>query len=546
MSDLSSVVTFIKRTLDTRLKVTTDKRTKPHERFLVLDVKVGIDQVLNKCVDMTDRVKDLEMLLFLLDIRKDVEKMVVLSQDLYNSLLEDLAEKEAEEEEEEEEDATPRIQPTEYDKKLTLNSDVGNPKDKRSKTVERFLTGPGDKYEPNLSVYAWMERMGYKSVEQVPVNRHVQVIYNPRLNPGIVDSLKGPDYEMLNIYSPPPYFSEVGSVESRKVGELKAKIQPIIQVVDHLLPIPFEREFFWDWVYMSLFGRAQTYLVLCGKPGIGKTTLKEILKALHGYQNSVDGKKSTLTEKFNSQLTNCTMIWFDELNYAGRTDALDNLKQNQNDTVAIESKGVDATRGDTVYASMAISNNYVSHNAFGYDDRKFAPLFMTHKRLETSLTSEEIGEMRQALKEGGDKYDAELLACLYLWIKKRGFKVEKWKSWNKETMEYYGPMFYYICHQNMSAWAKFAFEYCTKQATTTTPVMFSSFQSKLNKHSGGHPPRIGTMKDFLDRVHDYRGKKVFRVEQVGETSLDLEIFLYAKLDSFNFNPKFFEAGEEFL
>ena len=132
-------------------------------------------------------------------------------------------------------------------------------------------------------------------------------------------------------------------------------------------------------MYAALFNRAYTFLILCGAGGIGKNRLKLVNKALHGHHNAIDGKKSTFTERFNSQLYDCTEAWFDELTYT--MDMENVMKEIQNDTISIERKGIDATRSTKIYASSVISNNKPRDNYIAFDARKFVPLQLTNNRL---------------------------------------------------------------------------------------------------------------------------------------------------------------------
>src|SRR5690606_21243232 len=110
-----------------------------------------------------------------------------------------------------------------------------------------------------------------------------------------------------------------------------------------------------SWLYHSMFKRSFVYLILCGAPGTGKNRLKLVLRALHGHINTIDGKRSTLIERFNSQLADSTLAWFDELHY--NMEMENTMKELQNDSISIERKGIDATRSTSIHASLIISNN---------------------------------------------------------------------------------------------------------------------------------------------------------------------------------------------
>jgi hypothetical protein len=188
------------------------------------------------------------------------------------------------------------------------------------------------------------------------------------------------------------------------------------------------------------------YLVLCGAPGVGKNTLKRVLKALHGDLNTVDGKKSTLTTQFNSQLSNGTLIWFDELRY---NEAEENvMKEIPNDSISIESKGVDASRSTLLYGSYVISNNKPRDNYLSMDARKFAPINLTSKRLEESMDPKEIEELLNKLDPTKETYDVQFISQMANWILKNCDSDE----WPND--EYRSEMFYVLTHTSMTKWQR--------------------------------------------------------------------------------------------
>ncbi len=265
--------------------------------------------------------------------------------------------------------------------------------------------------------------------------------YMPRNKPGLsVAKVGGIDSQVFNTYSRPKWMDFEGKLPDCLPNEVE-------KLIKHLLPLKIEREYLFYWWRKSLVDRAPVYLVLCGAPGIGKNRLKNLMRATHGHSNSVDGKRSTFTDKFNSQLADCTLNWCDELSYNSEMENF--LKEIQNDTISIERKGVDSTRQTRIFASSVISNNRPRDNAITSESRKFSPLNLSEHRLETSMTPKEIDILtRKTEKENSEEYDLSYIAQIGRWILKHGHS-DKFPN-----CEYRGPMFYKLCHTSMTRWQR--------------------------------------------------------------------------------------------
>jgi hypothetical protein len=225
-----------------------------------------------------------------------------------------------------------------------------------------------------------------------------------------------------------------------------ADVSLFTRLVNHLFPVEEERFYFYCWMKVALTIRAYTYLILSGTGGNGKNTLKEVMRALFGNTNLVDGKMSTIKERFNSQLENSRLLWGDEWKYGFNEEPV--LKEIQNDYISIERKGIDATRSTRIYCSMVISNNYPEHNYIAFDSRKFVPLLMTTNELPKALSQDEISELRDKINHEQDTYDANFIASIYEHIMQTG-DTEAFKN-----LEYKGPGFYRLANLTMFKWQK--------------------------------------------------------------------------------------------
>lgn len=407
-----------------------------------------------------------------------------------------------------------RAIPEEYSK-CVLNVDMG------SDPIKFFVTK--DEVMSKMSGAFYLTLMGMKHEEAIQIARPTHLVYDPRGEKGIGEAKgRAEKLTVFNTYVPPLW---VGHPKFNSGNPVIPKL--IAKMIRHVLPRAEERTYFYAWMYMSVFKRAPTYLVLNGDPGIGKNRLKLLMRALHGHDNTPDGKKSMLTERFNSQVERTTLLWFDELRYDERMENI--LKEMQNETMSIEKKGIDATRSTKIFASMVVSNNYPRDNYIQFDARKFAPLDLNTKRLETSMTSEEIDLLTKKLEfEDSETFDVDMLAEFAKWLKRYGpTYVQKYKN-----MEYKGPRFWFLAHTSMSKWQMAIVQHFYVDKRQFAPdimrkdgFLWSSIETLIKRKMGrGYPwPHIESIRRFMEIYHGLDGKKGFQITPIGGLDSDFYV-----------------------
>jgi Family of unknown function (DUF5906) len=409
--------------------------------------------------------------------------------------------------------------------KYTLNLDTS------SDPIKFFVTNEEEKIDRSISGAVYMRRCGLREDEAVKLARGCVPKYMPRRGPGIV-KLKneaGVEVPFFNTYVRPEWMDHPNfSARNPKIPPLYKKL------FEHLFPKASERKYFYAWLYKSLFDRAPTYLVLCGNPGIGKGVLKTVMRALHGHANSPEGKRSMFTDKFNSQQKNTTLLLFDEFRYDEKME--NQLKEMQTRLTSVEEKGKDAERITEVYASFMLANNTPRDNYIKFDSRKFAPLEVTQRRLETSLTSKEIDHI-VATTERMDNLDLASLAMLANWLKTHGPRYVE-----KDNMEYHGPMFYRLAHTSMAAWQAAAINFLKNNVSGGRPAgkvvyhkehgyRWSTLVPYLKKGAGRYSPfpRNLTAMDFFNSFKDAKGRKSFETSIIPD-SFDYDFYLKPLFD----------------
>lgn len=385
---------------------------------------------------------------------------------------------------------------------VELNVDTSN----HSRELKFFLT-KDDLLHPS-SAWLFIRAMGMNEDAALAAARAVHPSYQPRSPKGVFEkNINEVSINCLNTYLPPAWMSYKGDLPD-------SLPETFLKLIDHLYPLKIEKEYFFSWLYHSLFERASVYLVLCGAPGIGKNRLKLVMRALHGHDNTVDGKRSTITERFNSQLSETTLCWFDELHYNHEMENF--MKEVQNDSTSIERKGQDATRSTDLFSSMVISNNRPRDNFIDFNSRKFSPLLLSSKRLEESMTPKEIDLLSSKVEKiSNPAFDIKYIARIGRWVKKHG-RSDKWPN-----LEYRGPMFYKLAHTSMSRWQKKAATIIfdppdnIKRKIEGDKYSWSAIEEFSKKKNGDRSldfPDYSSVKAFFDSFLDGNGNNSFKTK----------------------------------
>jgi hypothetical protein len=386
---------------------------------------------------------------------------------------------------------------------------------------EFFLTTIDREYVAPISGRYYISRCKIPLLDAYTLARPVIPVYLPRSGPGVIerkDKLLNVTINHFNTYVPPEW--AIWRKENPVAWKKLPKKPPVLlmKLLQHLIPIKKERQYLCAWLYASMTSRSYVYLILCGAPGAGKNRLKLLMRALHGAGNTVDGKKSTLTERFNSQLSRGTLTWFDELKYD--SDMENVMKEIQNDYLSIERKGIDATSSSEIYASMAISNNKPRDNFIAFDARKFAPLVLGSSNLQNSMTIEEIEEFTKRVEVGKPDFDVKYVAQIAKWLESVGpYNYSLWP-----TLEYRGPMFWTLAHTSMSRWQKKAVSTLIDNKTgikigwdeKRKSHLWSKVEEKIGRKDdkGLIFPDYSSVKAFFDVFRDGEGRKAFETTMV--------------------------------
>jgi len=173
-----------------------------------------------------------------------------------------------------------------------------------------------------------------------------------------------------------------------------------VELLNHLFVKDVESiQYVLFWLYTMLTSRNQTYLHLIGGKGVGKGSFFRIARRLVGVDNYVTIDLSFWSNKFNSELKDRRLCYFDEHDIDESN--LSQLKLYANDEIPIQEKHIPTKGNYTNFASLAISNNPKDAvNRIEYQDRRFSiPLC----RQEGDIAKELGIEWEEALRHKTEK-----------------------------------------------------------------------------------------------------------------------------------------------
>jgi hypothetical protein len=188
-------------------------------------------------------------------------------------------------------------------------------------------------------------------------------------------------------------------------------------------------DYILDWMCQSLRGRNMATLCLIGKPGSGKGLLWEVLKALHGDENTADNIPTNFFEGgFNGMISDKTLMIANECKISEEGGAA--YRQLIDDTISITRKGKE-TVTEKNHLSFACSANDIKDIRVQANDRRMSIIDLKDISLETTLPNK--ADMDAYIAELRDK---EMLAELGAYLKwnhvlkhnmSTNLKTDKWR-----------------------------------------------------------------------------------------------------------------------
>lgn len=313
----------------------------------------------------------------------------------------------------------------------------------------------------------------------------------------------------FNLYAPPPWMDADVNGNHTMTAE-DVSLPPIIhEFMEHVFPKKEARNFVWGWMHEALVGRAETYLVLNGKKGLGKGILVEtLLQALVGEENFKLSPESLLTSDFNAALDKGRLVLLDEVRVD--TDAKQSkLKRYINARQAIERKGVDADKVITTYNSFAISNNDIMDMKVYWDDRRFSVMDMNTKTLRDAWGQPKIDKFIEMAKD--PSFQKQFGYYVLYHAKQPG---------QDAFTCYKGPHFYRLVYTSLTEWERVIVDLLTSKENDEYDIREARALYKTRVDAGRFPVKPQKIMDFLEAyLHEGHYKLGSLVEEGGTQTL---------------------------
>jgi len=261
----------------------------------------------------------------------------------------------------------------------------------------------------------------------------------------------------------------------------------------HLFPDPEPREYVLDWMANGVFSRNQTYLVLVGNPGTGKTIFGDLMCSLVGDQYARKAPQSITQpdNRFNASLRHCCFLYIDERNL---WKVKEQLKEYINNRVTLESKGVDAIDAEEIHASFLITSNSTKHLKLECKDRRFSVPEISSKYLRDTMSQADIEDFIELFRS-----DVRWKAQLGHYLKRRFEVLQK----NFTHLPYKNSAYYKLVLETMPEWLKLLTVFCSKSDDDHEAGYPRSHFSKIFKDSWGDGEGSGSKK--FNRHHQMPG-----------------------------------------
>ena len=274
----------------------------------------------------------------------------------------------------------------------------------------------------------------------------------------------------------------------------------ITKLVNHLFPLSDEREKVLDWVHYALVSKNGTALCLVGDRGTGKSTFMEILRELIGTGYTELASEAVLTDKFNGQLHNKRLVYFEEVKLTEKK-FIDKVKAWCNDNLAIEKKGSDSFTAEN-FASMAFLMNDMASIKILPQERRFSIPLVAEGKLNKIIPYSEMARFKDGIRNRTEDV-LEEIASFGRFLRDRVPRIT-----NQEPI--IGEYFYKVTDGAISDWQCKLRDYILINGEIGTPIQINKVFPDIGTNS--HiPSRRSTYEAWLS---DYQYRSDFKLANV--------------------------------
>ncbi len=262
------------------------------------------------------------------------------------------------------------------------------------------------------------------------------------------------------------------------------------EFMEHLFPDSECRRFVWSWMHHALTNRAETYLVLNGKKGIGKNLFSEnFLRILVGEDNWKVAQESIVTSDFTAVLDKSRMVVMDEVKI-DTPEKVNKLKRYINSRQNIEKKGVDADQVTKTYNSFVVQNNDESDMRVEHDDRRFSVIDLTKDILRVKWGQAKIDSFIELMATS--EFQQQLGYYVLYFPKEKLFQTfDDWR----------GPHFYRLVYVSLAEWKRTIVDTMISRAANEYDLRDVRATYKVRVDGNGaskFPTKTQRIREFLE------------------------------------------------
>lgn len=300
----------------------------------------------------------------------------------------------------------------------------------------------------------------------------------------------------FNLWSPPPWVHSTPT-------DIKNPPELIIRLMRSLFP---EEESFYytlSWIHHAVLRRNETVLNMIGPRGTGKSTFINFICHGVGLNYRYQADEHFFKEKFSaSELRNKRLTIFEEVEI-NSDSAVSKFKKITNATVKIEGKGVDGTTENNV-TSFILVNNHLDSLKMSPNERRFSVVQLGDKRLEESLSKEEIDYLNKVINYNPNEECPEIIVNFFHWLTKT------FKPTHDHINPYKGDYFYRIVWNSLYNWQRELMIYAMDAKTET--VFFKDVKKNIEREDKKSKfPNQNTVAKFLG---DYLHEGKYRIGEI--------------------------------
>ena len=273
-------------------------------------------------------------------------------------------------------------------------------------------------WSPNVLKTKLRSNIWYLTLKNVALARIVFDPYN--MEPTWQTVENNLPVTICNKYRPP-----IWQTENLREQETETYPEIFTAILNHLFPLPNEREIVLDWLCLALFARPVSFLSLRGARGNGKTIFKQIVYHLIG--NFVEAQDDVLS-KFTAYIRHKRIIGVDDKDVMGSQKGNSFRKHILNPMLTYEEKFEKVGGSESNYISLLICSNPGNAMYVEWDERRIVSPTMGTVKMESWCNQDVFNWLG-----GFEQEDASVLSDGHVaWLKMIGEAL--WTRWNRKKI----------------------------------------------------------------------------------------------------------------